>query len=133
MSMDNSNSYQDMIKFISKTESTSPGYYIISGLEYNEGCVITKDRNQTIDIWNLSANEWFLVQVNTDHWLPIPPGQLDRRTPAIKRMNSIGPQNISAENLMSKVLNLWPNFNYETLFTAVMIPNEEYFFVNLTI
>ena len=129
--MDNSNSYQEITNFISKTESASPGYYIISGLKDNEGCVITKERNQTIDIWNLSEKEWFLIQVNREHWLPIPPGQIDRRTPAIKRMNSIGPQKISAQNLENDVLTLWPNFNIETLMTVVMISSEDYMFVDL--
>ena len=79
----------------------------------------------------MSENDWFLVQVNTDHWLPIPPGHLDRRTPAIQRMNLIGPQKISAQNLENDVLKVWPNFNFDTLMSVVMISSEEYLFVDL--
>ena len=50
-------------------------YLTIGGTGVDEGTVLTRGRNELLDVWrmNATAGEWFLVQTNYDHWLVMPP------------------------------------------------------------
>lgn len=61
---------------------------------------------------------WFEVETNYDHWVP-PPASDNRRDPAVKKMNEIGPKNITVDSLLS-VMSLPPVLNHKTTYTIVM-------------
>jgi len=46
----------------------SPGYMILGGVSGNEGAIITRDKFGADDITELTADKWFLVQTNDDHF-----------------------------------------------------------------
>ena len=64
-------------------------YIILGGTGFNEGAVLTRERESTLNTWLLDyPTQWFLVEVccridahhtltgaqtNYDHWLPPPP------------------------------------------------------------
>ena len=118
--------FDEAVEYLSTVPLIAPAYFIISGAGPNEGVVITRSRNTTIDKWTLtpSTKEWFLVQVNTDHWDPIPPDELDRRTPAIKHMNEMGRENNTPLKMLSSVMKPYPNNNERTIYCSVMCPKD---------
>ncbi|XP_074084570.1 N-acylethanolamine-hydrolyzing acid amidase [Macrotis lagotis] len=105
---------------LAKTPIIADVYYIVGGVSPKEGVVITRNRGGPADIWPLDPTngEWFRVETNYDHWKPSPPWD-DRRTPAIKALNSTGQQNINLDTLF-KVLSVYPVLNNLTIYTTVM-------------
>lgn len=117
--------FQSAVETLSTTELIAPCYIIVGGVKNNEGVVITHNRTGAIDIWHLnstktvaSAEQWFLVETNYDHWVD-PPKQDNRRDPAIKMMQSFGQQNLSSDSLF-KVLSTSPVLNSGTTYTTLM-------------
>lgn len=45
---------------------SSPIYYVISGVERNEGVIIERNRNDYRKMYTLSDENWYLLQTNTD-------------------------------------------------------------------
>jgi len=64
-------------------------YYIVSGIEPNEGIVIEKDRTFVHDNHKLNETTWFLVQTNYDGD-QTEPWDDKRRHPAEERLGVIG-------------------------------------------
>ena len=70
----------------------------MGGNEPGEGCVITRERDKTIDVWEMNSDPyhpWFILQTNNDHWKPAP--ILNDR---------VIPGNICMQKLGEKVRNL---------------------------
>ncbi|XP_074130717.1 N-acylethanolamine-hydrolyzing acid amidase isoform X2 [Sminthopsis crassicaudata] len=105
---------------LAKTPIVADVYYIVGGVSPKEGVVITRNRQSPADIWPLDPTngEWFRVETNYDHWKPVPEWD-DRRTPAIKALNSTGQGNINLDTLF-KVLSVIPVLNNLTIYTTVM-------------
>ena len=101
--MENSTSYDETIRFLKDSDLIAPAYFIVGGLERNEGIVITRNQVALIDEWRLNdkssgIENWFLVETNYDHWLP-PPSNDDRRTPAIREMNRTTQLNLNYDTM----------------------------------
>ena len=66
---------------------TSPVYYIIGS--NIDGYVITRDRNNYVDLWELNtlSQHWYLLETNYDHWLK-PPYNDSRRYYAQNYLNN---------------------------------------------
>eukprot|EP00826_Nyctotherus_ovalis_P038902 TRINITY_DN3687_c0_g1_i1.p1 TRINITY_DN3687_c0_g1~~TRINITY_DN3687_c0_g1_i1.p1 ORF type:complete len:347 (-),score=91.67 TRINITY_DN3687_c0_g1_i1:154-1194(-) len=124
-------SYEEAVSVLQSTKLAGISYFIVSGAGEYEAAVITRARNSTLDTWRLSKSEWFLVQVNTDRWKPIPPKQVDRRTPAVKRMKVIGQKNLTMERMMNEVLTKKPNDQSITVFSVVMVPQSGKFMLKV--
>ena len=88
---------------------------MLLGIKGNEGCVINRERGYTYSTYCLDDTNWYIVQVNIDYDMPIPRPQVDRRTPAQNKLNSIGPQGVSEEFIFTEILALYPNKNYLTI------------------
>ena len=65
------------------------------------------------------------VETNYDHWKPAPAHD-DRRDPANKHMNATDRASFN-QNTMWKVMNMFPNLNSETTYTAVMSAGLDYY------
>jgi hypothetical protein len=121
MALQNSETYDDAVNYFKTEPLAAPVYYIVSGTEQNEGCVITRDRDSVYNVATLDVanGEWYLVQSNYDRDLPDP--KLDpRRTVAQERLDAIGRNDITKSNLYSEVLALYPNNNNQTTQIVVM-------------
>jgi len=106
----------------------APCYYILSGVQSNEGVVLSRNRNGDQNIYPLDvpSGRWFIVQTNYDRNTPDPVNDT-RRIPAEKRLESIGQGNITVDNLFTDVLSLYPNLNVETVYTSIFSAMTGYF------
>lgn len=101
---------------LNTTKVAASTYYIIAG--HRLGAIITRNTEDSANWLGLGPDRWYLVQTNTDNWLPDPDG---RRTTAEKALDAIGRENMTKENLL-KVLQTFPVLNPTTVFTSIMIP-----------
>lgn len=46
----------------------APCYIILGGKQPNEGVMIARDRNGTNHTIELSNQDWYVAQTNSDHW-----------------------------------------------------------------
>ena len=103
---------------------TAPVYFIISGTEYNEGAIISRNRRGPADIWLLnfkSPIDWVIVETNYDHWVsPSPDSDKERRNTAYQRLNAIGQNGLTKENIVTDVLQIPHIFNKGTIYSTVM-------------
>ncbi|XP_004472632.1 N-acylethanolamine-hydrolyzing acid amidase [Dasypus novemcinctus] len=115
-----SEDFEAAVYKLAKTPIIADVYYIVGGTSPQEGVVITRNRGGPADIWPLDPlnGKWFRVETNYDHWKPVPSGD-DRRTPAIKALNSTGQANLTLETLF-QVLSVVPVYNNLTVYTTVM-------------
>lgn len=70
----NENNFNGALNSLSNTELIADVYYILAGTSRNEGAVISRNRMNATDVWQLdqSAGRWFEVETNYDHWKPAP-------------------------------------------------------------
>ncbi|XP_036454236.1 N-acylethanolamine-hydrolyzing acid amidase-like [Colossoma macropomum] len=112
--------FQNAVMRLAKVPIITDVYYIVGGVQPNEGVVITRDRRGPADIWPLDWNmgQWYLVETNYDHWLPTPKRDI-RRDVAMKALNATGQNNINMRSLY-QVLSVVPVCNSITVYTTVM-------------
>ncbi|XP_007895206.2 N-acylethanolamine-hydrolyzing acid amidase [Callorhinchus milii] len=105
---------------LAKSPIIADVYYILGGVNPNEGVVITRNRDGPVDIWPLMTviKQWYRVETNYDHWTT-PPPSCDRRTPAIKALNATGQDKINLDTLFH-VLSVNRTLNNSTIYTTVM-------------
>eukprot|EP01059_Diplonema_ambulator_P031833 TRINITY_DN5980_c0_g1_i1.p1 TRINITY_DN5980_c0_g1~~TRINITY_DN5980_c0_g1_i1.p1 ORF type:complete len:416 (+),score=128.29 TRINITY_DN5980_c0_g1_i1:47-1249(+) len=103
----------------------APAYLILSGVEKDEGVVITRDRNGTSaaagtgrGYWPIdtAAGAWYRLETNFDNWEPITDG---RRKTANEGMQKIGESGANNDGLM-QVLSTPNVLNSGTTYTAHM-------------
>ncbi|XP_073654851.1 acid ceramidase isoform X1 [Tursiops truncatus] len=112
--------YEEAKTILTKTKVLAPAYFILGGNKSGEGCVITRDREQSLDIYELDPKQgiWYVVQTNYDRWKN--PFFLDnRRTPAKMCLNQTTQENISFAT-MYDVLSTKPVLNKLTVYTALI-------------
>ncbi len=102
--MENATSFKEAVDMLSSQDLIAPAYFILGGVNRDEGVVITRDQNTLVDVWTInktSANfdNWFLLETNYPHWQPVPPKD-DRRTPAINVMNLLTQSRVDLYSLM---------------------------------
>ncbi|KAM5264764.1 acid ceramidase isoform 2-T2 [Ctenodactylus gundi] len=118
--LENATSYEEAKNLLTKTKIMAPAYFILGGNQSGEGCVITRERKNTLDIYELDAKHgrWYVVQTNYDRWKS-PFFLDDRRTPAKMCLNRTTQENISFA-AMYDVLSTKPVLNKLTVFTAMI-------------
>ena len=62
------NTFEEAVEVLMSTPMTSPSHFIVGGIEGNEGVVISKDYDKTVNMRWLSDEDWFVVQTNKDIW-----------------------------------------------------------------
>ncbi|XP_067846414.1 N-acylethanolamine-hydrolyzing acid amidase-like isoform X3 [Heptranchias perlo] len=103
--------FQAALMKLANNPITANVYYILGGVKPNEGVIITRNLDGPVDIWPLipMKGQWYRVETNYDHWTTPPPFD-DRRTPAIRALNTTGQDNINLHTLF-KVLSVKPVLN----------------------
>jgi hypothetical protein len=76
-------------KALCETTTNAPIYYILSGINPNEGTVIEKKIEGVHAVYDLNETTWFLVQTNYDRNSPDPEKD-KRRTPVEEKIEKIG-------------------------------------------
>jgi len=93
-------------------------YYIMAGVTSGQGVIITRNREDAADIWELNPpTRWFEVETNYDHWDDAP-WYDNRIDPANDAMNAIGQKNINLEKMFG-VLSIKPVLNLMTTYTIL--------------
>lgn len=98
-------------------------YYILAGNSGNEGVIIERNGDSIHKMYELDEKKWFLVATNVD--------QEDkdtdtRRDSASKKIENMGPS-MTQDDLYSKVMTQYPNFNIITIETCMMNPETDFF------
>ena len=126
--LEQAENYENAIRMLSDEEFAAPCYLIISGIEKNEGAVITRDRHGVYNISqiDLNTNQWFLVQTNSDRDIDNLEDDI-RRVAAENRIDKIGRSNMTMEILFNDVISLSPNKNSGTITSSVMSPKTGFF------
>ncbi|XP_043918403.1 acid ceramidase isoform X1 [Protopterus annectens] len=122
--LENATSYEEAKNKLAQTKLLAPAYFILGGNKSEEGCVITRSRAASLDIWEISLKQgrWYVLETNYDHWKD-PLFLDDRRTPAMKCMNRTTQANISFGTIYD-VLSTKPVLNKLTTYTTLMDVSE---------
>uniref|UniRef100_A0A3Q2HWL1 ceramidase n=1 Tax=Equus caballus TaxID=9796 RepID=A0A3Q2HWL1_HORSE len=118
--LENSTSYEEAKNILTKTKVLAPAYFILGGNKTGEGCVITRDRKRSLDVYELDPKQgrWYVVQTNYDRWKN-PFFLDDRRTPTKMCLNRTTQENISLATIYD-VLSTKPVLNKLTVYTTLM-------------
>ncbi|XP_045142604.1 acid ceramidase isoform X2 [Echinops telfairi] len=118
--LENSTSYEEAKNILTKTKIMAPAYFILGGNRSGEGCVITRDRKVSLDVYELNPEQgrWYVLQTNYDRWKN-PFFLDDRRTPAKTCLNHTTQENITLSAIYD-VLSTKPVLNKLTVFTTLM-------------
>jgi N-acylethanolamine-hydrolysing acid amidase len=60
--------YKDAVTALTKTDLIAPCYITVSGINRNEGTIITRNRYISENPLVLNSNNPFIIQTNNDHW-----------------------------------------------------------------
>mmetsp|Transcript_8137 Transcript_8137/g.12367 ORF Transcript_8137/g.12367 Transcript_8137/m.12367 type:complete len:393 (+) Transcript_8137:45-1223(+) len=106
---------------MNSTQLISPIYFITSGPQPGQGAVITREKDISLDVWQLNQElndgSFYVVETNYDHWVP---SKWDfRRHAAKKCLNQTTQKNINFET-MYNVLYTKPVRNKLTTYTILM-------------
>ncbi|XP_051892420.1 N-acylethanolamine-hydrolyzing acid amidase-like isoform X2 [Pristis pectinata] len=112
--------FDGALKKLAYTPITANVYFILGGVNPNEGMIITRSLEGPMDIWPLMSTkgQWYRVETNYDHWNAPPPWD-DRRTPANHALNATTQKKINLKT-MFKVLSIKPVLNQFTVYTTLM-------------
>jgi hypothetical protein len=90
--MENDTTFDAALARLSNQDLIAPAYFILGGVNGDQGAVVTRFQEKLVDVWRLNASspgieQWYLLETNYDHWTP-PPASDDRRTPGMRAMNA---------------------------------------------
>ena len=80
----NAECYKEAVEKLSTAKLTSPCHFIVGGLQENEGIVISRGIDSTDHTYELSEDNWFVLQTNVDTWLVTDPRFEAAKTNMIK-------------------------------------------------
>ena len=117
--------YASAVKRLKTTPIAGPVYFVVSGIQGNEGIIIERDSNKVHAAYELSDENWFIVQTNYDRDRPDPSDD-QRRIPAENRLKERGNKNFKEQDLFDTVMSKNPTLNLETIYTVVMVSSTGY-------
>ena len=121
--LEEESTYKSATQRLMNTEISAPIYYILAGLEGNEGMVIERNNKGVHAVYELTDERWFLVQTNYDRDLPDPIHD-PRRVPVEKKLRERGNVGLDEKELMEHFMSIWPTFNIASILTSIMNPTE---------
>ncbi|XP_048236999.1 acid ceramidase-like [Haliotis rufescens] len=117
--LETAETYSEALTMLRSSPLLAPIYYILGGRTSGEGSVISRDKDDAIDVWPMaSAGGWYVLETNYDHWVK-PLFLDDRRGPANQCMRETTQQGVSLPALFN-VLSTKPVLNKGTVYTALM-------------
>jgi len=121
--LENVNSYNEALNFLSNEQIMAPVYYIIGGVKRGEGAIIVRDPSKTVKVIHMrneTTHPWFVLETNYEPWEQ-PPKTDNRRDPGIKAMLAVKQSRIGLGSML-EVLTTLPVLNDETVYSTVMSP-----------
>jgi hypothetical protein len=102
--MEKAVNFNQAVDVLQSNDLIAPVYFIVGGVQQNEGVVITRTQNEVVDVWRLDLSstgieKWYLLETNYDHWKPTPSSD-DRRGVGMRAMNQTTQANINYDTLM---------------------------------
>jgi len=115
--------YDCAYEHLKNTEINALGYIILAGTKENEGVVISRNRIGAAheDHLNVTNGTWYVVQTNSDHW---DQGCFNRCESAHTNLDKLGQDALDITVLREKVLKVFPNQNYDTLYNTQFVPSD---------
>lgn len=122
------NSYSTAMSALGNTPIVNPVYYILSGVEKNEGSVLARDRDGVVHTYlmeqeisspggNVQKDFWVgITNYDLEH-RPLPAD--DRATPMTNNLNALEGKAFNDKQIW-EILETWPTFNAHTDITAVV-------------
>lgn len=80
-----------------------PVYFVVSGAGANEGMVIERDTDSVHAYYELSEDNWFIVQTNYDRDQPDPVHD-PRRIPVEKKIRERGNSNLNEKEFFGQFM-----------------------------
>jgi len=115
----NCDNFECALSYFVSTPIIAPGYLTVAGVKNYEGAIISRDKFGAAHIEMLSNKSWTIVQTNDDHF----DGTCNTRCQvANANMQSVGFENINADNLRHTVMLAEPTLNDHTIFSSILIP-----------
>jgi len=114
----------------------NPIYFIMAGANHGEGGIITRGRQETIDVWRINEvsskdskkvnaqPHWMRLETNYDHWEAVPAFD-DRRTPGVEHATEACKDSVT-EACVQEVMLAWPTKNFRTDITSIICPRTGY-------
>ena len=122
--LENCDDYQCAFNKLRKAKISGSAYYIIAGINKNEGAVISRSPEGTLNVADLSDTKWYLVETNEDHYQ----GECDTRCrTANENFEKLTQPRLTKETGLSEVLLQAPNLNALSIYHSVMVPKTGYF------
>ncbi len=122
-------SFDEAVKLFSENTISAPVYYSISGINKNEGVIISRDfdRVDAVERLDVDNGKWFIVICNKD--LNNADSEQDfRRIKADERLAQIGGDTINFNNLFENVMSLSPNNNIFTIYSTLQTAQNDGYF-----
>merc|ERR1711916_104915 len=115
-------SFEEAAPMLENGKLIADVYYIVSGNSAGEGLIISRNRTDSANNWQLDAasGRWYEVETNYDHWKPAPWFD-NRRYWANLRMNDIGASRITLDAMFEGVMSQKPTLNLETTYTFLSV------------
>jgi len=113
--------YAGALNDLSNVALIADVYYTLAGVKPGQGAVISRNRFNATNVWQLNApSQWYVLETNYDHWEQ-PPWFDNRVVPAENALKAIGQSRITMSGLFS-VLSTKPVFNIQTTYSIMSIP-----------
>jgi len=119
--MEKADSYDEAMRLLSTTPLMAPVYYIVGGNSSGQGAIVTRSRENTVDVTSLNVsqpNGWYILETNYDPKSK-PLFIDDRRTPGNKCMQKLSRKGVGFEGIFN-VLSSTTNLNKLTTYTTLM-------------
>jgi len=115
-------SYEAAVSNLAKERLADDAYYIVAGMNKDEGTVLSRGRNFDVNAWPVNSSEdngWYRLQTNYDHWKSVPDSD-NRRDPGNANMQKVGQTHANLTSIWLDVLTIWPTFNPHTDWTSLL-------------
>ena len=71
--MENETTFDSALQRLSTQDLIAPAYFILGGVNGEQGAVVTRFQDKLVDVWRLNASsagieKWYLLETNYDHW-----------------------------------------------------------------
>lgn len=122
--LENCDDYQCAYNKLTKAKISGSAYYIIAGINKNEGAVITRSPEGALNVAALSDTKWYLVETNEDHYQG---NCRSRCRTANENFEKLTQSRLTKETGLSEVLQQVPNLNVLSIYHSVIVPKTGYF------
>lgn len=121
--LESCNDFNCAFERLQNSKQISAAYYAVAGIKEFEGAIISKGPEGPDHIDRLSEKQWYIFQINDDHWK----GICKLRCSYVKdSLDYIGKEDLVPNNLL-EIIKKWPSNNSHSIYSALIIPKNHTF------